>query len=243
MSYCWNWYDWEEVNFLYHQASVLLHQELLPRHCRDNVSALQTFRSRWAHRRIARNHLYFLHGLPVLASQASLWGCWDELSVQSPHELLYGSIFFFLQTLFFIACCGVFLFVYSVNTIWSSLHFTFHSTCLSLWNWRAKANLVEGITWDRLVQCHMWLDRIRIVPPEVSKESLYIIKCYIWFHLRVDGYGLRKTDPRVVQRGLLGGVFLLSGLFYHMRFTLCLSSHLIRQAIQREVDCVGFTDV
>lgn len=183
--------------------------------------------------------MVFLYLLPKL-----LFGV-AEINFQCkvPTSCCMAPCFFFLQTLFFIACCGVFLFVYSVNTIWSSLHSTFHSTCLSLWNWRAKANLVEGITWDRLVQCHMWLDRIRIVPPEVSKESLYIIKCYIWFHLWVDGYGLRKTDPRVVQRGLLGGVFLLSGLFYHMRFRLCLSSHLIRQAIQREVDCVGFTDV
>lgn len=206
-SCCWNWYDWEEVNFLYHQASVLLHQELLPKHCRDNVSSLQTFRSRWAHRRIARKHLYFLHTASCTCFPSFSLGLLSRtFSVKFPRAAVWLHVFF-LQTLVFIACCGLFLFVYSVNTIWplSTLYISLY--LFSLWNWRAKANLVEGITWDHLVQHHMWLDRIRIVPPEVSKESLYIIKCYLWFHLRVDGYGLRKTDPRVVQRGLLGGFF------------------------------------
>lgn len=46
-----------------------------------------------------------------------------------------------------------------------------------------------------------------------------------------------------VWRGLFSGIFfLVVWFFYHMRFRLCLSSHLTRQAIEREVDHVCFTD-
>lgn len=39
--------------------------------------------------------------LPLFASQASLWNSWTELSETSPHELLYGSMFFSSKLCFY----------------------------------------------------------------------------------------------------------------------------------------------
>lgn len=152
------------------------------KHCRDNVSALQTFRSHCAPecqdvllQNCLKTPVFAAHGFLSLLPKLLFRILEQNFQCQVPMSCCMAPCFCSSKLCFLLPALGFYLL-----TQWilfdCSLHSPFLSSYLSLWNKRAKASLVERTTWDHLVQHHLWLDRTRILLPEVSKESLYIIK-------------------------------------------------------------------
>lgn len=107
------------VNFLHHQTNVLLNQELLPKHCRDRCLSSIDIQEQMCTQENCQATLGFtahdfVNFLPKL-----LFGIVEQ---KIPMSCCMAP-FFSLQTLVFIACSGLFLFVHLMNSI--SLFSTF----------------------------------------------------------------------------------------------------------------------